>query len=627
MLDPSYNVLGTIEAPNGAVNALAFSDDGRYLASASDDMIVRVHDLKRRLSTIWMHHGKSPFTTVVWFKEHLVAGNGDGEVMMFWHPTAYWLRRHKQQIIAEFYTPIHFLEFNCSGDQLLVCSGSRTSLLTERKPGHWKLRCHFDPPSSFEEAVEFGEPDGFEEPQVLATSAHFLHEKDCVVIGYLHHGLWYALFHTLLWSWSTENAHRKHKIETGTNVLVWGPDEKIGSTALSPDGTALVIANIRSGIDWVKVYAGFFTRWKRISASWEIQDPSGNIPLPVQFIDKGRYVLMGTSKGYAVLFHARHGKRVISLDHGSDKTWITALAYIHPKNRPQLIATGDGNCGTNSKIKVWVEDLEENHAVTTSSNVLNSSVMRYVYSITNIIRNISTVIGISAMIFLLLPPMWREAIEIPYVTAKPFSALFFPRAFVTQVQHPSKPSQDREVARHTFHYSSEPSVTQDPLFSEPSDIVIQHPFSYSFEPSEAVTQHPFLYSSEPSEGVNQHSFSYSSQSEPSEAVIQHLFPPLLEPSIGTEYPLVHSSEPPVVTRHMFLHSSVPSVVTQYPYPYPSIRTLDAQSELSQSTTVVPVSTTITSPDATTIFVTLPPVTHVSSVTTDGRGIWDKIFGV
>ncbi|KAJ3780023.1 WD40-repeat-containing domain protein [Lentinula aff. detonsa] len=230
MLGPSYSLLGSVKALDNSINTLAFSKDGRYLASGGDDMCVHVYDVRRNLSVIWTYRSKSPFTTVIWHRDYLFAGNSDGEILML-RPTAYWFQKGCEQLIAELYNPIHSLEFDQIGNQLLVCSGSRTTLLVERKSRQWKLRCHFDSPGSFSEIPEFGEPDGFEEPPVLATSAHFLEEKGCIVVGYLHHGLW------------------KYQTEDGTSVLVWGPDEKIGSTALSPDGTALVATNIRSGLD------------------------------------------------------------------------------------------------------------------------------------------------------------------------------------------------------------------------------------------------------------------------------------------------------------------------------------------------------------------------------------------
>ncbi|KAJ3765829.1 WD40-repeat-containing domain protein [Lentinula raphanica] len=634
MLGPSYNVLGSIEDPSNAVNALAFSDDGRYLASASHDMFVRVHDLKRHLLTMWTYHGKSPFTTVVWFKGNLFAGNGDGEVMIFWHPTTSWFRKQRMDIIAEFYAPIHSLELNQSGDQLLVCSGSRVTLLIERKSGHWKLRCHFDPPSSFEETIEFGEPDGFDEPQVLATSAHFLQEKDCVIAGYLHHGLW------------------KHRIETGTSALVWGPDEKIGFTALSPDGTALVIANVRSGIDWLKVYPGP-TKWRKISASLEIQDPSGNIPLPVQFIDKGKYVIMGTSKGYAVIFHARHGKKVISLDHGNDKTWVTALAYVHPKNQPQLIATGDGNCGTNSKIRVWVEDVEEKQ--TTGSNTLSVPLMKYAHVILNIVRNVSAIVGVTIIFFLLLPPMWREAVEVTFPMPLHFAAL-------VSLKPPA-------IIEHTsFGDYSMPSVATERTMAEHSSIFTLTTQAESSESSDStsvsttVSSTPIPQSTTDLmnvDGVTQVSAKSISASdtviEPmsisaSDTVIE---PMSISASDTVIEPMSTTVNPPDMTPDelttIIIPISTDSTTVITPGSTNSITAVTTDSTDStivvtpvstDSTTVIspistivisPISTIVITPIATTIFVTVAPATPLSSsVTQDssiGQRVWDRIFGI
>lgn len=84
MLGSSYNLLGTIDAPTKSVNALAFSTNGRYLASGSDDMIVRVYDITNQFSVIWQHKGRSPFTAIVWREDSLITGTGDGEVSLFY---------------------------------------------------------------------------------------------------------------------------------------------------------------------------------------------------------------------------------------------------------------------------------------------------------------------------------------------------------------------------------------------------------------------------------------------------------------------------------------------------------------------------------------------------------------
>jgi hypothetical protein len=42
-----------------------------------------------------------------------------------------------------------------------------------------------------------------------------------------------------------------------------------------------------------------------------------NIPVPVLFIKKGKAVVMGSTKGHAVIFNAKSGRKVALLDHGS----------------------------------------------------------------------------------------------------------------------------------------------------------------------------------------------------------------------------------------------------------------------------------------------------------------------
>ncbi|KAJ3762554.1 WD40-repeat-containing domain protein [Lentinula raphanica] len=453
MLNPSYSLLGCIEAPTNAINALAFSKDGKYLASGGDDMFVRVYDISRNLSTIWTHRGKSPFTTALWHGDCLFVGNGDGEVFIF-RPTMYWFHtKRREQLIAEFYNPIQFLELDQVGTQLLVCSGSRTTLLVERKPGQWKSRSHFDSPSSFAEIPQYGEPDGFEEPPVLATSAHFLDEKGYIVVAYLHHGLW------------------KYETENGTSVLAWGPDEKIGSTALSPDGQALVATNIRSGLDWYKTST--HSKWKKMSSSPEVSEPNSNIPLPVCFIDKGKHVIMGTSKGYAVIFHSKHGRKLLSLDHGNDRTWVTAL-------KSQLIATGDGNCGVDTRIKVWISDADADNAksllmIKDLTRLLTAPV-RWLRGLTGLLRflikisyNILAIAGLTFLILRLLPPQYMDDIQ------QSLATVFSLKSSITS-DHPLptsttlEPPFSRTSSKHQHHTWMRESLAQPVSFDRKTHV-------------------------------------------------------------------------------------------------------------------------------------------------------------
>lgn len=85
-MNPSYIQMGVINSPTDTVNALSFTIDGRYLASASDDKTVRVHDIERGLSNVWEHKGAYPYTAVAWKNNILFIGD-EGGVVMCSYPT------------------------------------------------------------------------------------------------------------------------------------------------------------------------------------------------------------------------------------------------------------------------------------------------------------------------------------------------------------------------------------------------------------------------------------------------------------------------------------------------------------------------------------------------------------
>lgn len=69
-----------------SLHALAFSKDGRYLASASNNRVVRVYDVKHEFATIWELQGNHPFTALAWRDGGLFMGNMDGDLILS-HPT------------------------------------------------------------------------------------------------------------------------------------------------------------------------------------------------------------------------------------------------------------------------------------------------------------------------------------------------------------------------------------------------------------------------------------------------------------------------------------------------------------------------------------------------------------
>ncbi|KAJ4501173.1 hypothetical protein C8R41DRAFT_862814 [Lentinula lateritia] len=176
-----------------------------------------------------------------------------------------------------------------------------------------------------------------------------------------------------------------------------------GTSAKSPDSTSLVATNIRNGLDWFRNTPQDF---KKISTSFEIQERGSNVPLLALFINKGQATIMGTTKGYAVIFDAKHGRRIQTLKHGTDHSWVTALAYVEPEvpTHRRMIATGNGNCAQHTQILLWNEDEGTPAKGTSKLWVLP----RLIMMIVTVGRMILVAMGITFAILLLFPSQWSS---------------------------------------------------------------------------------------------------------------------------------------------------------------------------------------------------------------------------
>ncbi|KIK52621.1 hypothetical protein GYMLUDRAFT_64148 [Collybiopsis luxurians FD-317 M1] len=124
----SYTLLMTITTATDGINSLSFTSDGRYLASASNDKVVRIFDLERKFTTAWEFKGLSEFTSVAWIGWDLLAGFIDGDLLLF-SSIGHWIFRPQQQVFHEFFVPIVLIQISQLGSQILIHSGSDIAVL------------------------------------------------------------------------------------------------------------------------------------------------------------------------------------------------------------------------------------------------------------------------------------------------------------------------------------------------------------------------------------------------------------------------------------------------------------------------------------------------------------------
>ncbi|KAE9389008.1 hypothetical protein BT96DRAFT_947204 [Gymnopus androsaceus JB14] len=370
----------TFRGPSGFINSLAFHISGRYLACASEDHTIRVYDCKYAPKTIWTHRGSTAYTFVIWTQNNVLVGaNTNGKITTF-KPLQFLVRRGLVKVIPtpihEFVAPVGCISLNKSGQKMLVCAGEMVNVLRANK-SDWILKARLSCPGLMPK------PRGFQEPPIIATGAHFLEDDSSCIVAYLHHGLW------------------KFEIETGEGAWCWGPDEKI----------ALVAVNMRSDIDWYRLST---TRLiTKASTSMEIHDTTTNFQSSVLFINKGRAVLMGTNKGYAVIFHSEHGGRLQTLAHGDKKSRVTALAYVDRKDRSSLLATAEFIRGGETVIRVWTQEGNSRAFPLDSNDILKAvwnACVLWPMALFLMVVMMSTFFMFASLVFWILPANWREAI-------------------------------------------------------------------------------------------------------------------------------------------------------------------------------------------------------------------------
>ncbi|KAJ3926513.1 MAG: WD40-repeat-containing domain protein [Lentinula lateritia] len=403
-LNAPYTRLGAIDAPTDTVNALAFSVDGRLLASAGDDRRVRVYDMDRGFSTFWEHEGLCAFTAVAWSDSVLFMGNMDGKIITF-HPTKKWIYRRKSEVLYKTNTPIECLEFDKHGNRLLVCSGADVLLFKNSmdvlESGIIRIICLA--------------PVHSEKLRITAARQSWqrvlIFWEMMIVSWHIFTTDFGEKNKTMLYSLNTEDLmNRKFKFDAWENCRSWGPEEKIAAMVKSPDSTAVVTTNIFNGLSWFRSTP---ENVKKMGTSVDVQPRPQNIPLPVLFINKGQATIMGMTKGYVAIFEVKRGKRIQALKHGEgtfsqDVSTVFSDAYVELAGCRRMIASGEGNCGQRTRIVIWTQDEADGPSKRQKISKFWGALTRFIKFTTTVGHIVLILMGVIFAISWLYSAQWRE---------------------------------------------------------------------------------------------------------------------------------------------------------------------------------------------------------------------------
>ncbi|KAI5982100.1 WD40-repeat-containing domain protein [Pisolithus albus] len=253
---------------NDSIDSLAFSHDGRFLASASVDGNVAISKGEDG-TLLHLIRCQTPVLSLRWVRgrtHELWCGLGNGKVLRV------VITKEKLEIscftIHDY--PIEHLAFDSTGTYL--ATGAHPELKVFRYIASVTVAPNLS---------------------IVVTSIHWLHkgrDANCLVVTYLHHGII---------CWDPFSATYRWTMPLGT---------LIGHTDLHPDETRIAVMNQHNGVDIWQVPAAI------LDCSLPLPIRKG-VLLPVLWIDNGLRILTGSDFGEVRVWNPTTGKSLYPLPH------------------------------------------------------------------------------------------------------------------------------------------------------------------------------------------------------------------------------------------------------------------------------------------------------------------------
>ncbi|KAA1479957.1 WD40 repeat-like protein [Dentipellis sp. KUC8613] len=301
MASTRFRLEHTIRGHTDSVNALSFSHDARFLASGSDDGLIRFFDTVK-YDEVRRYRCASSITALVWnerFPYTLIAGDRSGDIHVIRLRVRVFVGlrasevstnlRHDERWLRTVNGPIHCLA--TGGDFLAVGFENSVILVKQGAPSEWNDNRRLPEPPSFPELVS-------KLPSPTARSLHFIPKDNTLIVTYLDHGIV---------AWSTSTFDNQWQIRPRSC--------RIGASSLAPSGCTIAVTNLCDGVDWYSLMASRFSPGGKFTNTTPFPYRD-NVMIPISHSYDGSFVAVGGTSGVARLIDADGGQMIQDLEHG-----------------------------------------------------------------------------------------------------------------------------------------------------------------------------------------------------------------------------------------------------------------------------------------------------------------------